>query len=163
MSRSLVILVLGVALGLLGGAGTYWAMTAGHRAILRQDQPELAWLQQEFKLSSADYARIAALHQAYLPKCAELCARVARTEARIRNLLDEHDRLTPEIEELLLEAAQIRVECQKSMLEHFFAVSRAMPPEQGRRYLVWVREKTFLMDHEKGGARETSHGHHRDH
>jgi len=163
MSRSLVILVLGLGLGLLSGAGTYWAMTAGHRTLLRQEQPELAWLQREFELSDAEYARIAGLHQAYLPRCAELCARIAGTETRIRALLDEQDQVTPEIEELLVEAGRTRVECQKSMLEHFFAVSRAMPPEQGRRYLVWVREKTFLMDHEKGPPRGASHGENRHH
>ena len=163
MSRSLVILLLGLSLGLVGGAGTYWGMTSGHRAILRKEQPELAWLQREFELSDADYERIVGLHQAYLPRCAELCARIAGTESRIRTLLDQTDQVTPEIEELLVEAARTRVECQTSMLEHFFAVSRAMPPEQGRRYLVWVREKTFLMDHEKGPPREASHGEHRHH
>lgn len=163
MKRSLLILVLGLGLGLLGGSGTYWAMTAGYRAMFRQAQPELAWLQREFRLSDEEYRRIATLHEAYLPKCAELCARIADTEARIRELLDRHDAVTPEIERLLLEAAYIRVECQKTMLDHFFAVSRAMPAEQGQRYLVWVREKTFLMDHEKGRPVEASHGHHRHH
>jgi hypothetical protein len=38
------------------------------------------------------------------------------------------------------------------MLKHFFEVSRTMPPEQGKRYLAWVRENTCLrgeqaMDH----------------
>jgi hypothetical protein len=30
------------------------------------------------------------------------------------------------------------------MLEHFFEVSRAMPPEQGRRYLAEM--KRFVLD-----------------
>ena len=28
------------------------------------------------------------------------------------------------------------------MLEHFYAVSRAMPPEEGRRYLDWIQRQT---------------------
>jgi hypothetical protein len=134
-------------------------LTAQHRAFLRQEQPELAWLQAEFKVAPEDFARISALHQAYLPQCAELCRRIANSEARIRTLLDQADQLTPEIEALLLEAAHTRVECQKNMLRHFFEVSRAMPPEQGRRYLAWVKEKTFRMDHEPAPPREASHGH----
>ncbi len=32
------------------------------------------------------------------------------------------------------------------MLKHFFEVSRAMSPEQGRRYLAWVQEQTCLRE-----------------
>lgn len=159
MRRALLILILGAVLGLLTAASTYWSMTARHRALLRQAQPELAWLQAEFEIAPDDFTRISALHQSYLPRCAELCQRIASYEARIRTLLDQSSQITPEIEALLLEAAQTRVECQKSMLDHFFQVSRAMPPEQGRRYLAWVKEKTFRMDHETGPPREASHGH----
>jgi hypothetical protein len=159
MKRALFILFLGAALGVLGAAATYWSMTARHRALLQQDQPELAWLRTEFEVAPDDFTRISALHQAYLPRCAELCQRISSCEARIRDLLDQTDQITPDIEELLMEAAHTRVECQKSMLEHFFQVSGAMPPEQGRRYLAWVKEKTFHMDHEPGAPREASHGH----
>lgn len=159
MRRALVILFLGAALGLLTAVTTYWAMTARHRALLRQPQPELAWLQAEFEIAPDDFARITALHREYLPQCAELCERIASCEGRIRTLLDQSSQLTPEIEALLLEAAHTRVECQKNMLDHFFQVSRAMPPEQGRRYLAWVKEKTFRMDHETGPPRAASHGH----
>jgi hypothetical protein len=159
MRRALIILMLGAGLGLLAAAGTYWSLTAGHRALLRQEQPELAWLRAEFQISPGDFARISELHQAYLPRCAELCQRIAEREARIRELLDEADRLTPEIEGLLREAAETRVECQRNMLEHFFQVSRAMPAEQGRRYLAWVKEKTFRMDHEPGLPGVAAHGH----
>ena len=159
MRRAMVILVLGALLGIVAASATYWFMTARHRAWLQQEQPELAWLRKEFDVAPDDFARVSALHQAYLPLCAELCQRIASSEARIRTLLDQTDRLTPEIEELLLEAAHTRVECQKNMLDHFFQVSRAMPPEQGRRYLDWVKEKTFHMDHEPGAPREASHGH----
>jgi hypothetical protein len=39
------------------------------------------------------------------------------------------------------------------MLKHFQEVSRAMPPEQGRRYLAWVQEQTVL----RGQAMENRH------
>jgi hypothetical protein len=34
------------------------------------------------------------------------------------------------------------------MLRHFFQVSQTMPPEQGRRYLAWVKEKAFLPNYD---------------
>ncbi len=30
------------------------------------------------------------------------------------------------------------------MMQHFYEVSRAMPPEQGKRYLAWVQSETLL-------------------
>ena len=54
--------------------------------------------------------------------------------------------MTPQIESLLNESAQLRAECQAKMLQHFYEVSRAMPPAQGKRYLAWVHQQTILSD-----------------
>jgi len=65
----------------------------------------------------------------------------------LKELLAKTDRWTTEIEAKLTEAGQLRVQFQKNMLRHFLEVSRNMPPEQGKRYLAWVQEKTFLPEH----------------
>ena len=44
--------------------------------------------------------------------------------------------------------AALRAECQSNMLAHFVAVSRAMPPVQGERYLAEMKKFT-LGAHEK--------------
>ena len=44
----------------------------------------------------------------------------------------------------MAERAKMRADCEAEMLEHFLEVSRTMPPEQGRRYLAWVEQQTFL-------------------
>jgi hypothetical protein len=44
------------------------------------------------------------------------------------------------------------------MLQHFFEVSRTMPPAQGARYLAWISEQTFLRSHE--GMTRIQGGHH---
>ena len=41
----------------------------------------------------------------------------------------------------------LRADCQTMMLHHFIQVSQTMPPEQGRRYLAWVKDKAFLSDY----------------
>jgi hypothetical protein len=38
------------------------------------------------------------------------------------------------------------------MLKHFLDVSRAMPPEQGRRYLSWILDQTLLPEHRMAGG-----------
>jgi hypothetical protein len=69
----------------------------------------------------------------------------------LRALLAGTNTVTPEIEKKLAEIAQLRAQCQKNMLEHFYEVSRAMPAEEGRRYLDWIQDQTL-----GGGGRPSS-------
>jgi hypothetical protein len=152
MKRSVLVLVLGVALGLGAYCGFYFAGTASHRALLESQTPELAWLKKEFSLGDAEFQRIVRLHDAYKSECAAMCRRIDARNNELKDLLAKTNAVTPEIETKLSEAGQLRVECQKNMLRHFVEVSRTMPPEQGKRYLSWVQEKTFLPEHRMHGA-----------
>lgn len=161
MKRPLLILVTGLALSLLLGAGTYYWRTAPERAMLCSDQPELAWLKHEFQLNDAQFARVSELHNAYMSQCAELCKRIAATNTLIRAEITSRAATTPELEKLLADAAQLRIECQRQMLGHFFQVSHEMSPEQGKRFLAWVQEQIFTMPHEQMPpiASPAAHGH----
>lgn len=144
MKRAAIILFLGLA----GAVGAYCALyfhsTTRHREILESPAPELAWLKDEFHLGDAEFQRITDLHDGYQPHCKEMCHRIDKKNAELKALLETTNVLTAEIEQKLVESAQLRVECQKQMLQHFLEVSRQMPAEQGRRYLSWVQERTFL-------------------
>jgi len=144
MKRSLIILLLGLLAGVAAFSGFYYVCTASHREILNGAQPELAWLKREFRLADKEFARISQLHAAYLPQCQERCRIIETQDERLRQLLATNAAVTPEIESLLAERARTRADCETVMLQHFLEVSRAMPPEQGRRYLVWVKEQTVL-------------------
>ncbi|HMP84252.1 MAG TPA: periplasmic heavy metal sensor [Verrucomicrobiota bacterium] len=161
MKRALLILVAGVLLGVLAGGSTYLVRTSPHRAMLRDSQPELAWLQHEFKLNDDEFERVATLHNAYLKQCAEMCERIAGTNQLVSRQIAADLAVTPEVERLLADSAALRVQCQKEMLAHFLEVSRTMPPEQGRRYLAWMEKRLFSMSHEAGARIESNqhHGH----
>ena len=146
MNRSLVILIAGLALATTGYVGVYYAGRAAHSSMEHSASPELAWLKEEFHLSDDDFARLSRMHDQYLNGCAERCAQIDKKNQELTRLLRDADRVTPEIEQLLRESAQLRADCQKQMLQHFFEVSRAMPPEQGKRYLAWVQSRTILPD-----------------
>ncbi len=145
MRKGGLILSLGLLLGVGAFSGIYYAGTASSRHLMRETQPELAWLKQEFNIPDAEFARITALHQAYLPQCAERCRTIEQQNARLRSLLAANPTATKEVEDLLAERARTRALCETEMLKHFQEVSRAMPPEQGRRYLAWVQEQTVLQ------------------
>jgi hypothetical protein len=156
MKKGGAILLAGLALCAAAFCGVYYRGMAPMRALMSGPQPELAWLRQEFNLGDAEFARITQLHEAYLPECRQRCRLVEQQNERLGQLLAQADTVTPEIRGLLAERARIRAECEAEMLKHFLAVSRTMPPEQGRRYLAWIEQQTFL----RPTAMESRHHHH---
>lgn len=153
MRKPVWILVLGIALAIGAFATFYYAGTASSRDLMRQPQPELAWLKKEFNLSEEEYVRIVNLHQAYLPQCAERCRLIEEQNQKLQKLLAGHSEMTPEIEAAMAQRAKMRSDCEAEMLKHFLEVSKTMPPEQGRRYLAWVERQTFM----RGEAMEQQH------
>jgi hypothetical protein len=144
MKKGVLILVLGLALAGAAYASIYFICTSSARNLEQSSQPELAWLKEEFHLSDGEFKRITELHTAYLPQCGEWCRKIADQNQRLKALLEATNQMTPEIEAAVAESARLRGECQRNMLKHFYEVSRTMPPEQGRRYLAWVQERTCL-------------------
>jgi len=157
MRRGVLILTLGLVGAALAYCCFYLMGTATPRALMRSGQPELAWLRHEFNLGDAEFNRISALHQGYLPQCKERCLRIDELNGKLSNALTTATQVTPEMEKLLNERAQMRATCQAEMLKHFFEVSRTMPPKQGKRYLAWVRENTCLREQAMNHG-EASHG-----
>lgn len=144
MRRRWLIFVAGLFLAVCGYCALYFAGTANHRQLMEQATPELAWLKHEFNLGNAEFERITKLHEEYLPNCEKMCRLIMVKNKELGELMAHTNAVTPEIEKNLLEAGQLRAECQRRMLAHFYEVSRTMPPEQGQRYLEWVRERTIL-------------------
>lgn len=155
MKSAIVVLIAGVLLCAAAFCGFYYWGTASHRGLLHEQTPELAWLKKEFDLSDTELARITKLHNDYQPHCAEMCRRVDEQGARLKTLLTATNAMTPEIDAALTESTKLRAECQRDMLQHFFAVSQTMPPAQGKRYLEWISERTFIRAH--GGMSAMGH------
>jgi len=164
MRRSLLILL---AILLAGAAITGTSYLLGWRICARQlagSGDELAWLRREFRLSDAEMQRIRQLHEGYLPKCHENCARIAAKKQELQAVLDRAQGMTPEAQQKLDEVAALRAKCQANMLGHFYEVSQAMPPEQGRRYLAEMQRLTLgfheQIENTMSGGTSSPHGHH---
>jgi hypothetical protein len=149
MKRGLAILIGGLAAGVGAYLGLYFACTVHCRVMARSPEPELAWLKEEFHVSDAEFARISQMHDSYLSGCAERCRLIDEKNQQLTALLAATNTMTPEIQKVLGEAAQLRAACQAKMLQHFYEVSKTMPPEQGKRYLEWVHAQTILSDSHK--------------
>ena len=147
MKKGVLILVFGLIAAAVAYGCIYFACTASVRSLQRNDKPELAWLKEEFNLSDAEFKRVSELHEAYLPQCREMCIQIDVQNTKLKKLLAGATDVSPEIERELVKSSRLRTECQTMMLRHFFKVSQTMPPEQGRRYLSWVKAKAFLPDY----------------
>ena len=147
MKKGILILVLGIVAAAAAYRCVFFACTVSARNLQASDKPELAWLKEEFNLSDTDFRRVSELHAAYLPQCRDMCLEIDAHNVKVQTLVSGATNMTPEITAALSESARLRSECQTMMLRHFFQVSKTMPPEQGQRYLSWVKEKAFLPDY----------------
>jgi small-conductance mechanosensitive channel len=164
MRRSLLILL---AILVAGAAITGASYLLGCRVCARQlagSGDDLAWLRREFRLSDTEMQRIRQLHEGYLPKCHENCARIAAKKKELQAALDQAKGMTPEAQQKLAEVAALRAECQGNMLAHFYEVSGAMPAEQGRRYLAEMQRLTLgfheQIENTMSPDASSPHGHH---
>jgi Spy/CpxP family protein refolding chaperone len=148
MKRAALILVVGLAAAVAGYCTLYYCGTKEYRQMLANPVPELAWLKKEFQLGDAEFERISKLHEGYMPRCADLCRHIAQKNGELHQLLGGTNVDPKAVEQKLKEAGDMRVQCQQNMFNHFLEVSRQMPPEQGRRYLQWVQQRTLTPGHD---------------
>ncbi len=164
MNRSLAILFGALALGAAIFAGSYFAAQRATVICCAKPTDDLSWLQDEFHLNDAEMTQVRELHEGYLPKCAEMCAKIAAKKSELDSLLGTSTNITSEAHAKLNEVAALRAQCQAQMLQHFIAVSQAMPAEQGKRYLAEMKQLTLgtneLMEQSMSDHAGHEHGTH---
>lgn len=162
MRRSFVILMGGLAVAAAVFAGSFFV--ARQICVHEKSNPadDLTWLCSEFALNSNSIAQVRQLHEGYLPKCAEMCARIAAKKTELESALTGSTNVNPAIEQTLKELGELRAQCQAQMLQHFVEVSQVMPPEQGRRYLAEMQRLT-LGAHEQIEQSMSDHAGHEHH
>jgi len=137
MTRSVRIVLLAALMVIgLAAASYFCALRLCARKLASDD---LAWLKREFRLQENEMQRIRQLHEGYQPKCREMCEKIAVKRAQLEKTLEAGE--SPD--EQLVQLAALRAQCQAQMLRHFQDVSRAMPPQQGRRYLSEMERLTL--------------------
>jgi hypothetical protein len=152
---------------LAAGAAVFTAafFVAQQICVRRMANPadELAWLRYEFRLNDAELARIRELHVGYLPRCHEMCEKIAAKKREVDQTLAGATGVTSEAEQRLVELGALRAQCQAHMLRHFVEVSRVMPPAQGKRYLAEMQRLTLgfheQIEQSMSGSAGHSHGH----
>ena len=162
MKRPLFILLSALALGAAIFAGAFFASQHATMMCCENPADDLSWLKTEFKLTDAEMTHVRELHEGYLPKCGEICQKIATAKRELATIVGTSTNLNVEAQAKMNEIAALRAECQSNMLAHFVAVSQAMPPAQGERYLTEMKRLT-LGEHEQveqSMSGDTAHEHH---
>ena len=146
MKHALLLLVLAVLIG----SGAYFASYAIARctycATPDHNDPS-AWMHQEFHLDDAQYAKVKQLEEAYYPHCANMCDQIDQSHMALKKLIMANATMTPEIAAALKQDGDVQQQCRMDMLKHFYDVSNAMPPAEGKRYLQIMQ--TQVVEPEK--------------
>jgi hypothetical protein len=159
MKRSLIIFICMLLAGGAMFASSYFLGRRVCAACAVNQSDSLDWLRQEFHLSDAEMRRVHALHDGYMPKCADMCGQIAAKKNELNEVLAGATNVSATAKQKLTELAVLRSQCQAQMLEHFIEVSRAMPPEQGKRYLSEM-ERLTIGAHEQTEQTMTDHAGH---
>jgi len=159
MKRPLFILAIVLLAASALFASSYLMSRRVCEACTMRSTDDLDWLRQEFHLNDAEMAHMRELHNGYLPKCMEMCAQIAVKKQELDAALAGATNVSPVAKQKLNELALLRSQCQAQMLQHFIEVSRAMPPEQGRRYLSEV-ERLTIGSHEQTEETMSDHAGH---
>jgi hypothetical protein len=159
MKRPLLILIIALLAGSALFASSYFMSRRVCESCVSSSTDKLDWLRQEFHLSDADMQHVRELHNGYMPKCAEMCAKIAAKKEELDAALAGSTNISDEAKQKLTELAILRSQCQAQMLNHFIEVSQAMPPEQGRRYVAEM-ERLTIGAHEQTEQTMSSHAGH---
>jgi hypothetical protein len=164
MRRSFIILIGVLAVGVTIFGGSYFLAQWLCARHMSNPADDLAWLRQEFRLNDSEMAQVRKLHDGYLPKCSEMCAKIAAKKREVDQALAGATNVTAAIERQVMELCELRAQCQLQMLRHFAEVSQVMPPQQGRRYLAEMQRLTLgyheQIEQSMSGSAGQAHGHH---
>ncbi len=161
MNRSLAIVLGALTVGAALFVGSFF-LSQRVSMVCEAPPNNLAWLRKEYHLNAAEMARIQKLHQDYLTQCNVMCQMITAKEKEVATALDNATNVTPVAEQKLAELATCRAQCQSHMLQFFAAVSRVMPPAEGRRYLGEMQSATLglLKGNDQQLLKPPGHEHH---
>ena len=108
---------------------------------------ELAWLRQEFELSSQQLHLIEQAHAKYREICEVHCIDILESRRELRAAIDENAPVE-QITRLQERVVEIDRECVSSIKTHFGEIAEIMGGEQSRRYLAEVLPRVADFDHE---------------
>ena len=141
MRRGVFVFIVAVLLATSLFCGYRWFACREARALAAKADAEMEWLRREFELNDEEFSRVAALHEAYRPKCDALCRAVVEANAKLHAAMSDSPGITPEVASALQNASESEQECRRALLGHIYAVSAEMKPDAAGRYMAMMKPR----------------------
>jgi hypothetical protein len=131
------LLILGVALlaGILAFFLSRKHPSSSADPLLLDSLPELAWFRTDLGLTDQQFSKVEQLHRDYRPVCAEMCRRIAQSEAAVAKLAGAQHEMSDELATAIDNHGRVIAACKRSMLQHIYQTASFMDERQARRYL----------------------------
>ncbi len=142
MKKPVFILLAVLAAAAVAYFGCFHFATRQTREML-SDEDNMMWLRTEFALTDEQARAIAKLQADYEPRCMEMCARIAKSSARLQKLMQASEAMSPELEAAVREVGQTKADCHAATLAQAFAISAHMTPAQAVRYRAMIAERVL--------------------
>ena len=155
MKKGLIILATALIAGILAFFLSRQHPSADADSLLLDSLPELAWLRTDLKLSDKQFSKVEQLHLDYRPVCAEMCRRIAESEAAVAKLASTQGGMSADLSNAIENHGHVIAACKRSMLEHLYQTASLMDERQARRYL----EVTLPLALDSARGRPTSSCH----
>ncbi len=123
---------------LLVGVLAACAIACGMVYYFAMQTPADEWMGKRLGLTGPSLEQFTEAHQRYSSTCAEMCERIAESDARLAQLVVGGEKFTPEIAAAMARSDRLKQECRQNMLQHFYEVSTLLEPAQRRTYLELV-------------------------
>lgn len=104
------------------------------RALAEGEDAALEWMFREFDAGPAEAEQIRKLHAEHDAICVGLCEDLAARNQQLLDRMRAATEVTPEIDQALRKAAELREECRRATLKHIYEVSELLPADQAERY-----------------------------
>lgn len=135
MKKGLLILAAAMMAGILAFFLSRGQRTAETGSVLLDSLPELAWLRTDLELADEQFSKVEKLHLDYRPVCAEMCRRIAESEAAVAKLAGTQGGMSNDLAQAIENHGRVIAACKRSMLEHLYQTASLMDERQARRYL----------------------------
>lgn len=124
---------------LMAGVASFCLMRshkmAERQTLLHDCLPELAWVRTDLKLTDGQLEKVTALHTAYLPKCMEMCSRIAAAREKVSAAANGSHEMSPDLGAAIREHSETRSQCQQEMIRHLYETAAVLDKDQASRYL----------------------------
>jgi hypothetical protein len=126
---------------------SFWCFHAYGVHRMNDENKELGWLRQEFKLSSEQLHRIQQAHSAYQAVCEIHCQDILESRQSLRSATDENAS-AERIAQLQERVVEVDRACISSIQLHLREIAKIIGGDQGQQYLEEVLPRVADFDHE---------------